>query len=243
VAGSAEGRKPYSPARAVYGRRKGPRLSPRKRALLDRVLPQLAIRRPEPHAGALDLGALFGRPHERYALEIGFGKGEHLAARAAAEPETGFIGCEPYLNGLVAFLDRAEQQGLGNVRLYGDDARHILEALAEGALDAVYLIHPDPWPKRRHAKRRFVNSGNLDAIARVLRPGGELLVVTDHPVYRHWTAVQMARRTEFDWTAERAADWRTPPPDWIETRYAEKAQRAGRPVTFFHYLRTEPPPP
>jgi len=223
--------------RRLRGRRKGPKLSPRKQALLERVLPSLRIARPEPRPGGLDPVVLFGRRYRRYALEIGFGKGEHLAARAAAESETGFIGCEPYLNGLVAFLDRAKQQGLGNVRVYDDDARHILEALADGVLDAVYLIHPDPWPKRRHAKRRFVNPDNLDLLARVLRPGGELLIVTDDPVYRQWTAIQMTRRADFEWTAERAADWRSPPADWVVTRYAEKAERAGRRDTFFLYRR------
>ena len=233
--GEAESGRPR--VRSVHGRRKGPKLSPRKQALLERVLPRLRISRPGPRPGGLDLAALFGRGYRRYGLEIGFGKGEHLAARAATEPETGFIGCEPYLNGLVAFLDRAEEQGLENVRVYDDDARHILEALAENALDVVYLIHPDPWPKRRHAKRRFVNPGNLDLLARILRPGGALLIVTDDPVHRQWTAIQMAQRREFEWTAECPADWRQAPAGWIETRYAEKAERAGRSDTFFLYRR------
>lgn len=233
--GKADSGRPFD--RRVHGRRKGPKLSPRKQALLERALPKLRIPTPEPCPGALDPARLFGETKERYVLEIGFGKGEHLAARAAAELGTGFIGCEFYLNGIAAFVDLAEQHGLRNVRIYDDDARHILEALGQGALDAVYLIHPDPWPKRRHAKRRFVNPDALDLLARVLRPGGELLIVTDDPVYRQWTALQMSRRTDFEWTAERAADWRTPPEGWFETRYAEKAGRAGRADTFFLYRR------
>jgi len=228
---------PGQPGRRFYGRRKGPRLSPRKRDILARLYARLGLARPAPKPGELDLEAAFGRPYPRYALEIGFGKGEHLAARAAAEPETGFIGCEPYINGLAAFLDEAERRGLDNVRVYGDDARDILDALPDTALETVYLIHPDPWPKRRHAKRRFVNPVNLGAVARVLKDCGRFVVVTDDPVYRQWTAIQMARRQDFSWTAERPVDWRTPPDDWVETRYAEKAGQAGRSDTFFIYRR------
>lgn len=223
--------------RRFYGRRRGPGLSPRQKALLERGYARIGIAKPEPQAGALDFDALFGRPYPRHALEIGFGKGEHLAWQAERNPDTAFIGCEPFVNGLASFLGQAEAQKLENVRVYGDDARDILEALPDGSLDLVYLLHPDPWPKRRHAKRRFIAPQNLDLISRVLRDEGEFRIATDHPVYRQWTAVHMAQRQDFEWLAERPADWRQPPVDWLETRYAAKAGREGRSGTYFRYRR------
>ncbi len=224
-------------ARRVFGRRKGPALSGRKLRLLAEDYPRFAIPRPLPAAGMLDPQDLFPRPMAGFVLEIGFGKGEHLVAAAQAAPDCGFIGCEPYLNGLVAGLDGIMAAGLGNVRLYDDDARHVLDALRDASLDRVELIHPDPWPKRRHARRRFIGPENLDVLARVLRPGGTLLVVTDDPVYRRWTAIQMSERHDFEWLAARACDWSTPPPGWVGTRYQRKAARAGRADTFFRFRR------
>lgn len=220
-----------------HGRRKGPSLSPRKKDILAGMYPRLGLSLPEQRAGTVDPGALFDHRPARIELEIGFGKGEHLARRAMAHPETGFIGCEPYLNGMVAFLDRAQADGIGNVRVYDDDARHILDALPEASLDHVHLIHPDPWPKRRHAGRRFVNPENLARLARVLKNGGRLDIVTDHPVYRQWALIRLTRHPDFDWLATRAADWRLPPADWAETRYALKAQREGRWDCFLRYRR------
>ncbi|MFQ5347811.1 MAG: tRNA (guanine(46)-N(7))-methyltransferase TrmB [Rhodothalassiaceae bacterium] len=221
----------------LHGRRKGPGLSRRKKRLLAEELPRVAIALPPSGAGPLDPATLFARPLRDVSLEIGFGKGEHLIAAAAAHPDTGFVGCEPYLNGLVAGLDRLLAAGLDNVRLFGDDARLLLDALADASLGRIELIHPDPWPKRRHRKRRFICQESLDRMARVLRPGGHLLVVTDDPVYRQWTAIQMSERRDFNWCAEGPDDWRRPPADWTGTRYAEKAERAGRCDVFLLYRR------
>lgn len=224
-------------ARQFFGRRKGPGLRPRQRALLAKEYPRFGIACPDRRAGALDVAALFPAHCVRYALEIGFGKGEHLAHQAALNPDTGFIGCEPFQNGMAALLDRIAHDDFRNVRLYDDDASDIVKALPDKVLDIVYLLHPDPWPKRRHAKRRFVNPGNLDALARILKPGGVLQIVTDDPVYRRWTAIRMAQRVDFEWLADGPKDWKTAPPDWLVTRYAAKAEREGRWDCFFQYRR------
>lgn len=189
-----------------------------------------------PPDGALSAERLFGdqRPLE---LEVGFGKGEHLAWQAAARPTSGFIGCEPFLNGVTAMLGHVEDMRLENIRVHAGDALEVLERLADASLDRVYLLHPDPWPKARHAKRRFVNPGPLDRIAAKLRPGGEFRLATDHPVYMRWSLQQMARRTDFDWLAERPEDWQTRPADWPPTRYGAWAQGEGRPVWYFRYRR------
>ena len=236
TAGLPTRRKPAD--RRFHGRRIGPGLSARQKQLLAEVLPRFAIRKETLRTGRpVPPGAFFDRPHARHALEIGFGKGEFLLARAEAEPETGFIGADPYLNGVVALLDAMLDRDITNIRIYADDARDLLECLAPASLDAVYLIHPDPWPKRRHAKRRFVNPENLDLVARVLKPGGRFLVVSDDPVYQRWTAIVMAHRPDFSWTANGPEDWRNPPPEWHETRYAGKAAAEGRQDVFFVYRR------
>lgn len=219
------------------GRRRGPGLTPRKQELLRRLLPRFGIARPPPEPGALRPQEPFSRPMAGFALEIGFGKGEHLLAQAARRPEIGHIGCEPFVNGVAAALDGIEKAGTENIRIYPDDALHLLAALPDACLDTVWLIHPDPWPKTRHAKRRFVAPERLDLLARVLRPGGELVIVTDHPVYRRWTAMHLIGREDFRWTATTATDWRTPHPGWSETRYAVKAAREGRQDTFLRYRR------
>ena len=230
---------PVTP-RKIYGRRKGPALSARKQRLFDTVLPQVSLDLP-PAGTTLDPAGLFARPVRAVWLEIGFGKGEHLAWQARQHPDVGFIGCEPYINGMAGLLAAIDGDGgddtLTNIRVYGDDARDVLAALPDASLDRVFLLHPDPWPKSRHAKRRFVNPDTLDALARVMADGAELRIGTDHPVYRRWTAMQMARRTDFRWLADRAADWRTRAPDWPQTRYEAKARGEGRDSTYFRYCR------
>lgn len=224
-------------ARQFFGRRKGPGLRPRQQAILAEDYPRFAIPLPTSEFGLLDVAALFPAHCKYFALEIGFGKGEHLAHQAALKPDTGFIGCEPFMNGMASFLDKVVTADLRNVRVYDDDARDIIDALPEGSLDVVYLLHPDPWHKRRHARRRFVNPDNLDALARILKSGGLLQIVTDDAVYRQWTAIRMNQRRDFEWEAERPGDWRDPPSDWIVTRYAAKAGREGRLDCFFRYRR------
>jgi tRNA (guanine-N7-)-methyltransferase len=215
----------------LYGRRAGHKLREGQAALVEDLLPRISV--PE---GPLDARALFGddRPLE---VEIGFGAGEHLAGQAAMRPSTGFIGCEPFLNGVVGALGHVQNGGLDNVRLHMGDALDVLARLPDASLERVYLLHPDPWPKARHAKRRFMNPGPLDRIAAKLKPGGEFRFGTDHPIYVRWALMQMDRRRDFEWQITDAQDFLTRPDDWPETRYERKARRLGHEVWYFKYLR------
>ncbi len=204
---------------------------------MDTLLPRLSIAVDDIQNQSLDASSLFDHACSEVWLEIGFGKGEHMAWQAAQHPGVGFLGCEPYLNGVVGLLARIEDDDIGNIRIYGDDARHLLEKLPDASVSRLFLLHPDPWPKRRHAKRRFVNHGNLDEIARVLKEGGEFRVGTDDPTYREWTAMIMSSRGDFQWLAESARDWKNRPSDWPETRYNAKANREGRPAVYFRFKR------
>jgi len=222
--------------RRLYGRRAGHKLRLGQAALVEEMLPEVAV--PE---GPLTARSLFGdvedsgRPLE---LEIGFGGGEHLAAQAAARPGTGFIGCEPFLNGVVSALNHIRDGALGNVRLHMGDALDVLERLPDASLERVYLLHPDPWPKARHAKRRMVNPGPLDLIAAKLKPGCAFRLGTDDPTYCRWAMMVMNGRRDFLWTARHPRDFLTRPADWPETRYERKARRQGHEVWYFDYLRT-----
>ncbi len=221
--------------RRLYGRRAGHKLRLGQAALVEEMLPEVSV--PE---GPLDSRRLFGDAKDSghpLELEIGFGGGEHLAAQAAARPGTGFIGCEPFLNGVVSALNHVRDQGLGNVRLHMGDALDVLERLPDASLDRVYLLHPDPWPKARHAKRRMVNPGPLDLVAAKLKPGREFRLGTDDPTYCRWAMMVMDRRRDFEWTARTPADFLTRPADWPETRYERKARRQGHEVWYFRYLR------
>jgi tRNA (guanine-N7-)-methyltransferase len=218
--------------RRLYGRRQGHKLRAGQSALVEELLPRLSL----PDAGPLDAATLFGddRPLE---LEIGFGAGEHLAGHAAARPGHGFIGCEPFLNGVVGALGHVREGNLGNVRLHMGDALEVLERLPEASLERVYLLHPDPWPKARHAKRRMVNHGPLDLIASRLKPGREFRLGTDDPTYCRWAMMIMNQRRDFEWQARTCADFLTRPADWPETRYERKARRQGHEVWYFIFRR------
>ncbi len=204
-------------------------MSARRHRLLADVLPKFEISRDLISKPPLDARVLFTpRPTEIW-LEIGFGKGEHLAAQAKTHPKIGFIGCEPFINGVAGLVTKIHEEDLKNIRIYPDDARPLIDALPDGSIGRVFLLHPDPWPKARHAKRRFVSTSNLDRLSRVMSPGAELRIGTDHPGYMAWTMTVMQGRDDFIWTAEKANDWRLPPAGWPETRYAAKA-KAAKPV-------------
>jgi tRNA (guanine-N7-)-methyltransferase len=211
---------------AFFGRRKGHRLRPAQAALFDTLLPKLALDlgRPSPQ----QLSALFPQPVDGVRLEIGFGGGEHMIAEAQRYPRIGFIGSEPFVNGMAKALAAIEVRKLDNVRLHFGDASFLLDWLPAGSVAGVDLIYPDPWPKRRHWKRRFVQDNNVVAIARILRPSGEFRFVTDIPDYAAWTLIRLLRSPAFDWTAEHADDWRLPWPGFDGTRYEAKAKREGR---------------
>jgi tRNA (guanine-N7-)-methyltransferase len=170
-------------------------------------------------------------------LESGFGGGEHLVAEAERYPGTGFIGIEPFVNGMARILAAIADRGLTNIRLHHGDALDVLGWLPDASLARFDLLYPDPWPKRRHWKRRFVQDASIAQIARIVRPGGEFRFVTDWPDYAAWTLRHLLHAREFEWTAERADDWRRPWPGFTTTRYEAKARRAGRVPCYLIFRR------
>jgi tRNA (guanine-N7-)-methyltransferase len=222
--------------RTLYGRRRGKKLRDGQQSLLATLLPQLSVEIPaEPQK--LDLAGLFGGalPADGVWLEVGFGAGEHLVWQAKEHPNVGLIGCEPYLNGVAKCLAHIEREGVSNVRLMTDDARLLMAALPAGSLSRVFVLFPDPWPKTRHHKRRFVQRETLDRLAELMVPGAELRLATDDPSYLPWMVEHACTHPAVEWLAERPADWRGRPEDWPATRY-EKKRIAGIP-TFLRLRR------
>ena len=217
----------------LYGRSMGHKLRPAQQELIDTLLPQIAV----PEDGEITSQRLFGDDRPLH-FEIGFGSGEHLAFRADLLPDHGFIGAEPFVNGVATALGHVRDGHLANVRIHGNDALDVLRRLPDGSLTFVYLLHPDPWPKARHAKRRMVSDGPLALIAAKLKSGGEVRIATDHPVYLEWTLVVMQRhRDDFAWLAEIPSDFLEPPSGWPETRYGAKSRREGRRPFYLRYSR------
>lgn len=217
-----------------FGRRRGRKPTNRQAALLRDVLPRVA----------LDLSVPYGRlaagdtqaPNETW-LEIGFGGGEHLLWQAERHPAVSFIGCEPFEDGVIKVLDAIEHQRLTNIRVHMGDARDVLRALPDGSLSRAFILFPDPWPKRKQAKRRLVNATTLDLLARAMRTGAILRLGTDIGDYARTTLEALEREPRFVWLAESPADWRIRPPDWPETRYEAKAAAAGRQRYYFSFRR------
>ena len=232
-------REPADPppeAGAFFGRRKGKRLREGQERRLSELLPELRIALPPP-GDRLDPASLFPSPVSELWLEIGFGGGEHLAAQANSHPEIGILGCEPFVNGVAKLLRAVDDDQLRNVRIWDEDATALLAALPDAALARVYLLYPDPWPKRRQRKRRFVSDESLVEIARVLKPGGAFRFATDIDDYAGWTLARAARCAGLRWKAERADDWRLPFPGWPGTRYEAKAKAAGRRPSYLTFER------
>jgi len=170
-------------------------------------------------------------------LEIGYGSGEHLAAQAATHPDTGFLGCEPYVNGVASLLRQVAAAELRNIRLFGDGARRLVDALADASIGRLFLLFPDPWPKARHHKRRFIQRDTLDALARILADDAEFLFATDHMGYARWTLQHLTVHPAFEWLARGPADWRAPPPGWQPTRYEAKSAARGLPRAYLRLRR------
>lgn len=223
-----------APWRNFYGRFKGKGLRKSQEVYLDEDLAQLSPGPVDwdvnPDRTPLDLDALFGG--KPVWLEIGFGGGEHLVHQAALHPEVGIIGAEPYINGVAMLLGKIRQAGVDNLRVHPGDARDLFDVLPDQSLDRAFLLYPDPWPKKRHHRRRFVTPEHLEPLAAKLKPGAIFRVATDIPDYVRQTLEQVPRHG-FEWLAERPADWREPWDDWISTRYEQKALREGRVP---HYL-------
>jgi tRNA (guanine-N7-)-methyltransferase len=220
---------------AFYGRRKGHALKPRQAAIFESLLPRLALDLTRPAPG--NLGTLFPHAPELINLEIGFGSGEHMIAEAERRPEVGIIGVEPFLNGMAKALAEIAARNIVNIRLHFGDAVFLLEWLPPRSIARLDLIYPDPWPKRRHWKRRFVQAETVATIARILRPGGEFRFVSDWPDYIAWTLAHLMRAAHFEWTAERADDWRKPWPGFTGTRYEVKARQQGRMPCYLMFRR------
>lgn len=217
---------PTRTSEAFFGRRKGQKLRGRKQRLMDEALPVLRLDpqsdRPE------NISQIFVSPSQRYHLEIGFGGGEHLATQADTHRDINFIGIEPFINGMAKMLGEIDDRKLENVRLFDDDATQILDWLPDNCLDQIDLLYPDPWPKKRNWKRRFVNEKNLTRFARVLKPNAFFRFASDIDTYVNWTLQHISAQGSFEWTAQTADDWRNPWQGWHRTRYEAKAIREGR---------------
>ncbi|HEY8604950.1 tRNA (guanine(46)-N(7))-methyltransferase TrmB [Tsuneonella suprasediminis] len=218
----------------LYGRSQGKPLRAAQQELVDNLLPQIAV----PAEGPITAERLFGHDCPLH-FEIGFGGGEHLAYRADLLPDHGFIGAEPFVNGVAQALSHVRDGALGNVRIQHGDALEVLRRVPDGALTMLYLLHPDPWPKAKHAKRRMMNDGPVDMVAAKLKPGGEFRFGTDHPVYlRHALMVMRRHRHQFDWQVESRKSWEVRPSGWCETRYEHKARTVfGHEVWYFRFRR------
>lgn len=215
-----------------FGRRRARKLRPARQSLVDAALPRLAIA----PAARIDPAVLFDTPKTDLWLEIGFGGGEHLAWQADHHPAIGFIGCEPFVDGMAALVARIEQLQLGNIRVWPDDARTLLAMLPPDSVGRAFILFPDPWPKARHHKRRLIQPAFLDLLAPRLKPGAELRIATDDPGYLEWILALLTGRADF----AGAEDWRRRPSDWPATRYEAKALADGRQPTYLRFVRTPP---
>jgi tRNA (guanine-N7-)-methyltransferase len=221
--------------RAFFGRRKGHPLRPRQAALFATLLPRVALDLTKP--APADLRGLFAGADD-VRLEIGFGGAEHLIAQAKRHPRAGFIGSDGFVNAIAKALAAIAADTLGNVRLHHGDASALLDWLPDGALARIDLLYPDPWPKRRHWKRRFIQDESLARLARILKSGGELRFATDIADYAAYALARVLRSKDFAWTAEVASDWRKAWPDFSGTRYEAKAKREGRAPAYFIFRKT-----
>jgi len=222
---------------SFFGRRKGHKLRAHQADLIEHLLPRLTLNIADP--ATADPGGLFDSAASEIRLEIGFGGGEHLIAEAQAYSDHGFIGCEPYVNGMAKILAQIEAGNVSNIRLFAGDAAELLAWLPQRSLARIDLIHPDPWPKRRHWKRRFVQDVTVAAMARVLKPKGEFRFVSDIDDYCAWTLAHLMRSRDFAWAAERSVDWLEPWDGYTMTRYGRKAEREGRKATYLRFLRID----
>lgn len=221
--------------RAFFGRKRGDPLRPRQIALFETLLPKVALdlKAPAPPK----LRALFATPVDEARLEIGFGAAEHLLAQAQANPDIGYLASDGFLNAAAKALTGIDTLGLKNIRLHHGDAIHLIDWLPAGSLSRIDLLYPDPWPKRRHWKRRFVQDESLAKLARLLKNGGEFRFATDIPGYASWVLARVLRSRDFEWTAERAEDWQLPWDGFGGTRYEAKAKREGRAPAYFSFRR------
>ena len=219
---------------AFFGRRRGKTLRGAQADAMERLLPGLKIDLKQPPA---DPRALFPVEVGEVRLEIGFGGGEHLLHEADRFPRAGFIGVEPFVNGMAKLVARLDAEPHGNIRVYDDDATQLLDWLPDASVDAIDLLYPDPWPKKKHWKRRFVSRENLDRFARVMRAGARFRFASDIDTYVNWTLLMCRAHPAFEWQAASPDDWRNPYESWPGTRYEAKAVREGRTPAYLTFLR------
>lgn len=220
---------------AFFGRRKTKGLSPAQVRRFDELLPKLRLDPKSPQVS--DVASLFRHMPEKVVLEIGFGGGEHLIHQALSNPDVGYIGVEPFVNSMAKALTCIEEASLQNIRLYDEDAVEVLDWLPDGSIDRIDLLYPDPWPKVRHWKRRFVNPPNLDRFARVLKPGGLFHFASDIDTYVSWTLKHCKNHKAFECNSPNQDDWEKPYENWIRTRYEAKAVREGRAPCYLRFGR------
>lgn len=220
-----------------YGRRRTKGLRATRSNAMDEMLPVLSI---PPGEGVVDPRSFFSSPVKEVWLEIGFGNGEHLLQQAIDNPDIGFIGCEPFMNGVAALCVGIQQENVKNIRIWPEDARLLMERIKPHSLDRLFLLHPDPWPKNRHHKRRFIQTETLDHISKLLKKGAEFRMATDHRDLAVWLFEKTYFHPAFAWSAKTADDWRKPPADWPETRYGQKGVQQGRPPVYFIFRHVQP---
>ncbi len=234
-----------------YGRRKGKKIKPSRELLLSSFLPKVRLPNIKGQENVKPADC-FDIPVESVWLEVGFGGGEHIAQQSLSHPRTGFIGAEVFLNGITSLLthltgverraDFDENLSLAegrvdNVRIYDNDVRDILGSFQPASFDRIYVLFPDPWPKKRHSDRRFIGPKNLPVLSRLLKKGGELRIASDDMNYIRWSLEHLMKSTDFEWTAQTAEDWRRPPADWVGTRYEQKALAKGKKPVYLIFKR------
>ena len=222
--------------RRWYGRRNNRKLTASRRQLIDELLQQFRV---DPDAKISDLPAIFSSSIRDVWMEIGFGAGEHLVGQAGKYKEIGFLGCDPYIKGVASLLSQANKQHLSNIKVFDDDVRLLTPNLPSASLGRIFLLYSDPWPKKRHHRRRITSELNINEFARLLRLGGELRFATDEIEFATWTLERMLRDPRFIWLARKSCDWQLPPADWVETRYEQKARARGVGSVYLNFLRAD----
>ena len=218
-----------------YGRRRGYKLRPKRQALIDDRLPDLRLEIPKD--GSLNLMSAFSRSVKDFWLEVGFGGGEHLAVQAGANPDIGFIGCEPYINGIASHLSVIDREKLTNIRIFDDDARKLFKVLPDSILGRVYALFLDPWPKKRHHRRRFISEETVDSLIRIMKDNAQLRIASDHMGYISWVLEHLSARQELEWLVQSKQDWTNPTSDWVATRYEKKAKMRGCSSAYLCFTR------
>lgn len=220
------------PLRGFFGRRTGKRLNTARSEALENLLPEISVD-PALFDGGFKLADIFPTPYKTNILEIGFGTGEHLLGLIERHPDAGFIGIEPFVNGMATFLRDLKETDMRHVRVFMDDAMMLVDALEDECLDKIYILNPDPWHKARHHKRRIIRKDTLDQYARVLKLGGQIISSTDVPYLAEWIVEKATEHERFDWASGAQESWKTRPDWWIDNKYATKGAKGASEM---HYM-------